>query len=100
MSQKYSIIAFNYLKTLDEKDPSVIHTTISWGNTQMMEELFDLFGGDRAKLRKKCLGHHYRYKYVMDKLDREASKNDAIFMKGYIKYPGIINRPTRSFKIK
>ena len=99
MSQKYSKIALEYLMKLDEKEPSIKHMIISWGDTEMMERLFDLFGGDRAKIRKKCLGHHYRYKYVMDRLDREASQKDAIFMKGYIKYPGIINRPTRCFKI-
>lgn len=48
---KYSIIAMEYLRNLDEEEPKIKHTIISWGNTQMMEDLFILFGGDRNELR-------------------------------------------------
>ena len=99
---KYSLIAKKYLEELDEREPNLKHKIITWGNAQDMEELFDRFGGDREKLRDKtgCIGHHYRYKYVMDRLDRESRRPDAIFEKRYIHYKGIINRPTRCFKIK
>lgn len=101
-SFKYSIMALRHLKYLDHKEPQIKHTTISWGNTQLMEELFILFGGDRNELRErtKCIGHHYRFKFVMDKLDRESQKDNAIFEKGFIHYNGIINRPTRCFTLK
>lgn len=36
----------------------------------------------------------------MDKLDRESKKTDAIFEKGFIKYTGIIKKPTRCFSLK
>lgn len=99
---KYSLIAKQYLEELDKKEPQVKHRIISWGNAQMMEELFILFGGDRDKLREKtgCIGHHPRFKFVMDKLDRESQKENAIFEKGFIHYNGIINRPTRCFTLK
>lgn len=99
---KYSLIAKQYLEELDKKEPKIKHKTISWGNAQMMEDLFILFGGDRNKLREKtgCIGHHYRFKFVMDKLDRESQKDNAIFEKGFIHYNGIINRPTRCFTLK
>lgn len=99
---KYSLIAKAYLEELDRKDPSVEHKMITWGDCQMMEELFDLFGGNREDIinRTSNMGHHFRYKFVMDKLDRESKKQDSIFEKGYIHYSGIINRPTRCFALK
>lgn len=99
---KYSIIAKEYLQKLDKEEPEVKHRIISWGNLQMMEELFILFGGNRNKLRERtgCIGHHERFKYVMDRLDRESKKKNALFVKGYICYRGIINRPTRCFTLK
>ena len=36
----------------------------------------------------------------MSRLDRESKKPDAIFIKKYICYNGIINRPTRCFVVK
>lgn len=99
---KYSLIAKSYLEELDRKEPFTKHTMVTWGNCQMMEDLFERFGGDRVKLREQtgCIGHHYRYKFVMDRLDRESQKPGAIFEKGYICYNGIINRPTRCFTLK
>lgn len=99
---RYSLIAKAYLEELDQKEPFVKHRMVTWGNCQMMEDLFILFGGDREEVfqRTGCIGHHSRYKYVMDRLDRESQKPDAIFAKGYIHYNGIINRPTRCFKLK
>ena len=99
---KYSLIAKTYLEALDKKEPSVQHKMITWGDCQMMEELFDLFGGNREDIinRTNSIGHHFRYKFVMDKLDRESKKQDSIFKKGYIHYNGIINRPTRCFILK
>lgn len=100
--QKYSIIARKYLQDKDKKEPKISHHIIAWGNAQDMEDLFILFGGDRNELRErtKCVGHHYRFKFVMDKLDRESKEEDAIFEKRYINYTGIINRPTRCFVLK
>lgn len=99
---KYSLIAKEYLEMLDKTEPNIEHKIISWGNLQMMEELFDLFGGDRNKIcdQTSCIGHHYRFKYVMDRLDRENKKEAGIFVKGYIHYKGIINRPTRCFTLR
>lgn len=99
---KYSLIAKEYLEELDKKEPEIKHRIISWGNIQMMEDLFELFGGDRNKLRERtgCIGHHDRFKFVMDRLDRESKKEDAIFEKEFIHYSGIINRPTRCFTLK
>lgn len=99
---KYSLIAKAYLEELDRKEPSVQHKMITWGNCQMMEELFELFGGDREDIIKRTenVGHHFRFKFVMDRLDRESKQKDSIFEKGYIHYNGIINRPTRCFTLK
>ena len=102
MSLKYSQIAKEYLAELDQKEPHVQHRMVTWGNCQQMEDLFERFGGDRDALRERtgCIGHHARYKFVMDRLDRESKLPDAIFTKGYIRYTGIINRPTRCFTLK
>jgi len=99
---KYSLIAKEYLEELDKKDPLIQHKIITWGNLEMMEDLFKLFGGDREDIIKKTnnVGHHFRFKFVMDRLDRESKKKDAIFEKGFIRYDGIINRPTRCFTLK
>lgn len=99
---KYSLIAKKYLEELDNEEPYIKHTMVTWGDAQMMKDLFELFGGDRDKLRERtgCIGHHYRFRFVMDKLDRESQKPGAIFEKGYICYNGIINRPTRCFTLK
>ena len=101
MSQKYSLIARTYLENLDIEEPNIRHTMVTWGNLQMMEDLFTLFGGDRNEIieRTGCIGHHYRFKFVMDKLDRESKQEGALFKKGYLCYNGIINRPTRCFKL-
>ena len=101
-NQKYSKIALAYLRDLDQKEPGIEHKMITWGNLQMMEDLFCLFGGDSKEMFQKtgCLGHHYRFKFVMDRLDRESRRKDSIFKKGYLHYSGIINRPTRCFKVK
>lgn len=99
---KYSLIAKEYLAELDRKYPSVQHTMITWGDPETMEALFARFGGDRNALRQKtgCVGHHYRFKYVMDRLDRESKKPGALFEKYFLHYKGVINRPTRCFKLK
>lgn len=99
---KYSLIAKEYLAELDQKDPTVKHTMITWGDPETMEALFVRFGGDRNVLQEKtgCIGHHHRFKYVMDRLDRESKKPDALFEKYYLHYRGIISRPTRCFKLK
>lgn len=50
---KYSLIAKKYLEELDRKDPSIQHKIITWGNFEMMEDLFKLFGGDREDIINK-----------------------------------------------
>lgn len=69
-----------------------------------MENLFDLFGGDRKNLKTSgkiaYIGHNYRFQFVLNKLDKESKQPEAIFEKYYLNYPGIINKPTRAFKIK
>lgn len=103
-TQYYSKIALKYLQELSKRE-GVNYTYICWGNLNDMEELFDLFGGDRDYLYKKpewSQGRWIRYKFqfVMNKLDIESKRPDAIFKKGYICYNGIINRPTRCFYLE
>lgn len=102
-SQYYSKIALNYLQELSRKD-GIDYKMVCYGNLQDMEDLFDLFGGDRKKLAEQNLvggqGVRYRFKYVMDKLDKESKKPDAIFEKSFIHYNGIIKKPTRCFCLK
>lgn len=99
---KYSLIAKAYLEELDIKESSIQHKIITGGNLEMMEDLFKLFGGDREDIVNKTnnIGHHFRFKFVMDRLDRESKKKDAILKNGFIRYNGIINRPTRCFTLK
>ena len=101
--QYYSKIALKYCKK---------HNTrmITRGNLDIMEDLLDLFD-PKARYR---LEEQSRYKgdvlmakyitkkaqFVLNKLDRESKRPNAIFRKGYICYNGIINRPTRCFEIK
>lgn len=102
-SQYYSKIALKYMQ--DKIGQGEVHNNyITYGNLDMMEDLFILFGGDRKKeLEKSTCPHNNiqrKFGYVLSRLDRESKKSDAIFEKGYICYNGIINRPTRCFKIK
>lgn len=102
-SQYYSKIALKYCKE-NEFD------MVTRGNLDMMEDLLDLFDSTaRDKIREQCMykgdvlmGAYQTKKaqFVLNKLDRESRKPDAIFKKGYICYNGIINRPTRCFTIK
>ena len=102
-SQHYSKIALKYIQ---EKisEGELHYNMVTYGNLNMMEDLFTLFGGDRGKeLEKSTCPHNYiqrKFRYVLSRLDRESKKSDAIFEKGYICYNGIINRPTRCFVIK
>lgn len=92
-NQYYSKIALKYLQELSQKD-GIDYKMVCYGNLQDMEDLFDLFGGNRKKLAEQNLvggqGVRYRFKYVMDKLDKESKKPDAIFEKSFIHYNGII----------
>ena len=110
-SQYWSKIAKAHLDEINKKevelhgDRATIQTMITQGDLELMEELLDLFC-DRHAIAKKFadLGygpgyHKYGFKLVMDRLDRESQKPDAIFRKGYICYNGIINRPTRCFVV-
>ena len=111
-SQYWSKIAKAHLDEINKKevelhgDRAIIQTMITQGDLQLMEELLDLFC-DRQAIAKKFadLGyspgyyHKYGFKLVMDRLDRESQRPDAIFRKDYICYNGIINRPTRCFVV-
>lgn len=102
-SQYYSKIALKYCK---EHDLDMV----TRGNLTQMEDLLDLFdptARDRLQEQSRwkgdiCMGTYITKKaqFVLNKLDRESKKPDAIFKKGYICYNGIINRPTRCFEIK
>lgn len=105
-SQHYSRLALRYIREghhpyykADTPQPM-----ITYGDLDFMEALFELFGGKREKAYESSNSfggsQHYRFQYVMNKLDRESKKPDAIFEKGYICYNGIINRPTRCFTLK
>lgn len=100
--QYYSKIALQYCL---ENEIDII----TRGDLILMEALLDLFGGDRKKIKEQSTynGEFYmgdyitkKAQFVLNKLDRESKKPNAIFMKYYICYNGIINRPTRAFKIK
>ena len=111
-SQYWSKIAKAHLDEINKKevelhgDRATIQTMITQGDLKLMEELLDLFC-DRQAITKKFadLGygpgyyHKYGFQLVMDRLDRESQKSDAIFRKCYICYNGIINRPTRCFTV-
>lgn len=101
--QYWSKIAKAHLDEINKKeielhgDKAVIQTMITQGDLQLIEKLLDLFC-DRQAITKKFtdLGcgpyyHKYGFKLVMDRLDRESQRPDAIFRKGYICYNGIIN---------
>ena len=102
-SQHYSKIALKYMQEQNAKY-KIDNSYITYGNLNMMEDLFTLFGGNREKEEKKstCFYNYIqrKFSYVMNRLDRESKKPDAIFEKEYICYNGIINRPTRCFRLK
>ena len=102
-SQYYSKIALKHLQNLSKKE-GVERDDITYGDLQLMEDLFDLFGGDRGAVYAKGLtggsAVAYRFQYVIRRLDRESKKSDAIFTKFYLNYPGIINKPARCFVLK
>ena len=104
-SQHYSKIARDYIYRLREKE-GPYYDGVYLGDLNMMENLSDLFGWDRSKdkdiVDRYNIGglHRARFQFVLNKLDRESKKPDAIFKKMYISYAGIINRPTRCFVLK
>lgn len=103
-SQYYSKIALRYILEKAVKEDTARLDMVTYGNLNMMEDLFDLFGGDRNYINKHpdwSWGHwhRYRFQFVLNKLDTESRKPGAIFRKGYICYNGIINRPTRCFEV-
>lgn len=101
-NQKFSKIARKVLFEYRKKYGYPNQRIISWGDPQLMEDLFEAFGGDRIKVREQsgCIGCSPRFKFVMDKLDYESKASNAMFAKGFISYSGIINRPTRCFELK
>lgn len=102
-SQHYSLIAKQYC---------IEHNTnmVTRGNLNQIEDLLDLFDSTaRDRLLNSsiykgevCYGTYTTKKaqFVLNKLDKESRKPDAIFRKFYICYNGIINRPTRGFELK
>lgn len=102
-TQYYSKIAKEYLEKINKEDGTEFYI-ISYNQIPIMEDLFDLFGGDRDKELKKSHSVsdfiYRKFKFVLDKLDKESKKPDAIFEKFYTNYPGIINAKTRVFKLK
>lgn len=99
---KYSLIAKKVFEDYCKERGYKELKYITWGDPELMERLFIAFGGDRKAMREKtgCIGHHFRFKFVMDKLDKESQAENSILKKSYIKYSGIINRPTRCFSFK
>lgn len=104
--QFYSKIALECLnKYQDEFCPtSTVRESITWGNPNLMEELYDAFGGDRDYLAKHPMGVsawiNYKYSFVMNKLDRESKRPNAIFKKGYITYSGTSMGRCRCFYLE
>ena len=101
-SQFYSKIAKEYLEELS-KENGIKFSMICWGNLDDMEELFDRFGGNRDETLKKAASFNdyinKKFSFVMNKLDYESKKPDAIFKKGFIHYNGILKHPTRCFTL-
>lgn len=104
-SQHYSKIARAYIYELRKKK-GPYYEGVYVGDLDMMENLADLFGWNASKdkdiVAKHGIGnlHRARFQFVLNKLDRESKRPNAIFKKMYINYPGIINRPTRCFVLK
>ena len=104
-SQFYSKIALKYLIDCRNADGrSGILDSVTWGNPNLMEDLYDLFGGDRDYLSKHPMSVsawiNYKYSFVMNKLDRESQQPDAIFKKGYITYSGTSHGRCRCFYVE
>lgn len=104
-NQHYSRIAIEYLDKR-RQDGDYWLDGVYYGDLDIMEDLADLFGWDKSKdsiyIEKYGIGglHKKRFQFVLNKLDYESSKPDALMRKMYINYPGIINKPTRCFIIK
>ena len=85
-SQYYSKIALKYMEEQIAKG-EVHNNYVTYGNLNMMEDLFRLFGGNPAKeLEKSTCPHNYiqrKFGYVMNRLDKE-SKNLTQYLKKFI----------------
>ena len=81
-SQYYSKIALKYMQ---EKiaEGELHYNMVTYGNLNMMEDLFDLFSGDRNYIKTHNLSwgewHRYRFQYVMNRLDKESSSSYGSF---------------------
>lgn len=104
--QFYSKIALKYLKEYKTEfcPTALVNPSITWGDPNMMENLYDLFGGDRDYLAKHPMSVsawiNYKYSFVMNKLDRESQQPDAIFKKGYMTYSGTSLGRCRCFYVE
>ena len=104
-SQQYSRLAIEYIKRRKQNGDYWLDG-VYYGDLDVMEDLADLFGWEECKskdyIERYGIGglHRKRFQFVLDKLDYESSKPDALMHKMYINYPGIINKPTRCFIIK
>lgn len=95
IEQHYSKIALKYLKEKSKKD-GIDYTMICYGNKVDIENLFVLFSNKTSKL----YDFSYKFKYVMDRLDKESQENNALFIKDYLHYLGLNGKSTRCFVLK
>lgn len=104
-SRYYSKIARDYIYSIREKEDPY-RSGVYVGDTNMMEDLATLFGWDNIDTSlyyKECEEDDpklAKFKFVLDKLDKESGKRRSIFKKVYINCPEIVDRPTRCFILK
>lgn len=95
-TQYYSLIAAKYLsnKHID---------SIMYGDIATLNALFDLFGKHK-NFADTVETRNYKAQYVLNKLDIESRRPDAIFIKTFVKshlsHKGIIERQARCFVLK
>ena len=103
-TQHYSKIARKWILDKRASEGPYWHG-VYYGDPAQMEELCQLFGWTKEmdeKYGRIGMGykHKKRYQFVLNKLDYESKKPDALFIKKFITYSGIINTPTRCFILK
>lgn len=77
--QRVSKIARDYLKEESEKDNINWHSLFH-GNYMHLDEIYDRAGFDMSKYRPPL-----RHQVVLNALDRESKREDAIFIKKYFR---------------
>ncbi len=77
--QKISIIAKQYLQDKSKLD-NITYDNIAYGYCLDLDTIFEL-----AKMKNKIAHPLNRHRSVLDALDRESKRPDAIFIKKYFR---------------